>query len=49
MIGHVRGIETGIRELEKAIPEASSLVSQLLDQLDSFDIQALLKTVRSHL
>jgi len=47
MIGHVRGIEAGIRELENAFPEARPLVDQLLKQLDDFDIQMILKTVRS--
>lgn len=48
VIGHVRGIEAGIRQLEEAFPDAAPLVQQLLDHLDNFDIQALLKTVRSY-
>lgn len=47
IIGHVRGIETGIRELEHAVPDAKPLTELLLKQLDNFDIQMLLKTVRS--
>ena len=47
IIGHVRGIEAAIRELEKQYPEAAVLVEQLLVYLDRFDIQTLLKTVRS--
>ncbi|WP_342803825.1 hybrid sensor histidine kinase/response regulator [Novosphingobium album (ex Liu et al. 2023)] len=47
IIGHVRGMEAGIRALEDAVPEAAPLVARLLDQLDRFDIQMLLKTVRA--
>jgi signal transduction histidine kinase/CheY-like chemotaxis protein len=48
MIGHVRGIEAAIRALENSVPEAAPLAAQLLEHLDNFDIQLLLKTVRAH-
>lgn len=47
VIGHVRGMETAIQDLELQIPEAAPLVAQLLDLLDRFDIQTLIKTVRA--
>ncbi|WP_443478650.1 ATP-binding protein [Novosphingobium aerophilum] len=48
LIGHVRGIEAAIRTLEREVPEAAPLVAQLVDHLDRFDIQMLLKTARAH-
>jgi CheY-like chemotaxis protein len=48
VIGHVRGIEAAIRALETALPEAAPLAAQLLEHLDRFDLQLLLKTVRAH-
>jgi signal transduction histidine kinase/ActR/RegA family two-component response regulator len=47
LIGHVRGIEAGIRALEAAFPTFDDLIAQLLDQLDRFALQDLLRTIRS--
>lgn len=47
VIGHVRGMETAIHDLEVQVPEAAALVAQLLRLLDCFDIQTLIKTVRA--
>jgi signal transduction histidine kinase/DNA-binding response OmpR family regulator len=44
-IGHVRGIEAEIRELEAAAPEAHGLIATLYDCLDRFDLAALAKTL----
>ncbi|HUD28960.1 MAG TPA: ATP-binding protein [Novosphingobium sp.] len=48
VIGHVRGIEAAIRALEATVPEAAPLAAQLVEHLDRFDLQLLLKTVRAH-
>ena len=47
LIGHVRGIEAAVRELESRFPEATPHAAQLLEHLDRFDIPVLLKTVRA--
>lgn len=44
-IGHVRGIEAEIRELEAAAPAAAGLIATLYDCLDRFDLAALAKTL----
>jgi CheY-like chemotaxis protein len=40
-IGHVRGIETEIRALESAVPEARTLTQALYADLDRFDLASL--------
>ena len=48
VIGHVRGIESAVHEMESRFPETAPLAAELLKHLDSFDIQMLLKTVRAY-
>ncbi|EGD59019.1 histidine kinase [Novosphingobium nitrogenifigens DSM 19370] len=40
-IGHVRGIEAEIRELESRVPEGCTLVARLYDCLDRFDLAGM--------
>ncbi|MET1754568.1 ATP-binding protein [Novosphingobium sp. RD2P27] len=47
IIGHVRGVESAIRELEARFPEAAPHAARLHGQLDRFDLKMLLKTVRA--
>ncbi|MEW9856244.1 ATP-binding protein [Novosphingobium sp. M1R2S20] len=49
MIGHVRGVEAAIRRLQNEFPEAAPHAARLLEHLDRFDLQMLLKTARAYL
>jgi CheY-like chemotaxis protein len=44
-IGHVRGIESALDDLQDRVPTAGPLVSSLRRHLDSFDLRSLLKTI----
>ena len=44
-LGHVRGIEAEIRQLERAAPHSGTLVATLYDCLDRFDLAALGRAV----
>jgi len=45
-IGYTRGIETEIKQLEQAAPQAQALVRQLYDCLDRFDLAAMARLVQ---
>ena len=47
IIGHVRGIESSIRALEEAVPDARPLVARMLAHLDRFDLKGLIKIIRA--
>lgn len=47
IIGHVRGIEASIRELETQVPNAAPLARRLLAHLDRFDLKGLIKSIRA--
>lgn len=44
-LGHVRGIETTIVNLEKDVPESADLVARLRPQLQAFDLRGLARTL----
>jgi len=47
LIGHVRGVEAKIAEMQAAVPEADPLAQRLLACLDQFDIKGLLTIIRA--
>ncbi|OHC95762.1 MAG: hybrid sensor histidine kinase/response regulator [Sphingomonadales bacterium RIFCSPLOWO2_12_FULL_63_15] len=47
IIGHVRGIESSIRALEQAVPQAQPLAARMLAHLDRFDLKGLIKIIRA--
>lgn len=47
IIGHVRGIESSIRALEEAVPDAQPLAARMLAHLDRFDLKGLIKIIRA--
>ena len=44
-IGHIRGIESALDELQDSTPAAAALTSELRRHLDQFDLRSLLKTI----
>jgi len=47
-IGHIRGIEAQIAEMEASIPESAAIASELKSCLENFDFKALVATVKAH-
>ena len=47
-LGHVRGIEAGLADLERDFPDSQALVSQLRDKVRAFDLKAYLKLLEPH-
>jgi hypothetical protein len=46
LIGHVRGIQARLRELETAEPEAASLAQGLRAMVERFDMKRYMTTIR---
>jgi CheY-like chemotaxis protein len=44
-VGHVRGMQSAIDDLDQALPTAAPLVALLRRQLDDFDLRSLQKTI----
>ncbi|MCW2395555.1 MULTISPECIES: hybrid sensor histidine kinase/response regulator [unclassified Sphingobium] len=47
-IGHIRGIETEIKQLERASPAAEPLVRQLYQHLDRYDLTAMARLLQDY-
>lgn len=47
LIGHVRGVEAKIGEMQAAVPDSEALAQRLLACLDQFDIKGLLTIIRA--
>jgi CheY-like chemotaxis protein len=47
LIGHVRGMESKIRELQSVVPEAEPLAAHLLACLDRFDLKGLTAAIKA--
>jgi CheY-like chemotaxis protein len=44
-MGHVRGMESALAELERAVPAAAPLAIVLRRQLSAFDLRSMMKTI----
>ncbi len=47
-LGHVRGIEAELADLERDFPASEPLVAQLRDKVRAFDLKAYLKLLETH-